>query len=291
MIDGRKFGVEVECFNITRETLVAKMQAAGFECFDDGYSHSASASWKVVTDNSVQGAGSRTGSTHLGCELVSPVLEGEAGLKVVARVLVLLAKWGARVNHTCGFHVHVDAADLSIGAHRRLCANYVKHEALLDALVPTHRRGQGNSYCRTMNTKGDAAATMRSINKAQSLDDLACAVNPGWSEGNTQQGRYRKLNLCAFWRHGTVEFRQQGGPSEEEAGMGGTAVPAAEWLAWARLCVAMVCSAKRAVTKENAKREGRSYRLQGNLAEFWANFVGDARVANHYRARLEAVEP
>lgn len=216
----RTFGIEIELFNVSRERLVREMQAAGFPCQDAGYNHSRTEGWKVVTDSSIS---SEAGTP--GCELVSPVLKGEEGLRIVLAVFALLKRLRARVNHTCGFHVHVDADGMNLPGFRRLAQVYVKYEAAIDLMVKdTARRAEGGQYCRT-NRTDSVPAVIAQLEKADSLEAIRDVVNPGGQEG----GRYRKLNFCSYWRHRTVEFRQKEGLMDGQ-----------EAVAWVRFCVSLV---------------------------------------------------
>jgi hypothetical protein len=66
----RRFGVEIEFLStITTDQALASLRAAGIRVEFEGYSHATTPHWKIVADGSC------------GYELVSPVLEGEAGLE------------------------------------------------------------------------------------------------------------------------------------------------------------------------------------------------------------------
>lgn len=62
--------------------------------------------WKLVTDSSLQGNNT--------FELVSPILVGENGLKELETVCWVLDICNAKVNDSCGFHVHMDAASFNL---------------------------------------------------------------------------------------------------------------------------------------------------------------------------------
>ena len=78
----RKFGIELELIGITREQAIAALTGVGIEVREEGYNHETRRHWKIVSDASVRG----------GFELVSPVLQGDAGLN--SRVLQVLAENG-----------------------------------------------------------------------------------------------------------------------------------------------------------------------------------------------------
>lgn len=205
----RKFGVELEVSTSLGAAVVARIiNEAGVQCRYAGYTHATSSNWKVVTDASIVGPG---------CEVVSPILTGEDGLQEVARVCDILKAAGCVVNRSCGFHVHVDARDVEVAAIRKLTVNYIDFEGVVDSLLPPTRRGSANSYCRSITHVSKSA-----IAAANSVQ--AVARNFG--------GRFVKLNLESFWRHGTVEFRHHSGTVEAQKAVN-----------WVKFCLRMVDAA------------------------------------------------
>lgn len=193
MVFNRKYGIEIECMLPRTEsmaTVAAAIAAAGVPCFNAGYSHSRSAQWKVVSDGSLSGGN--------GMEIVSPPLQGETSLEQINKVCAVLNRLGATVNRTCGLHVHVDAAGLTVQAMRRLAAIYIENENIIDSFMPMSRRASNNHFCGSLRgTNMTALATARD----------ASAISHAVAHGN----RYVKLNFSAFLRHGTVEFRHHSG--------------------------------------------------------------------------------
>lgn len=193
MINNRKYGIEIECMlprTMTRQALALAITNAGVNCYDAGYSHSRSASWKIVSDGSLSGGN--------GMELVSPPMLGEAGLQQIQKVCAVLNEKGATVNRSCGLHVHVDAGNLTAPAMRKLAAIYIENENIIDSLMPMSRRNSNNTFCGSL--RGTNMATLA---QARNANDIAHAI----AHGN----RYVKLNFSAFLRHGTVEFRHHSG--------------------------------------------------------------------------------
>ncbi len=182
----RKFGIELEIVDITRQTALRALSAVGIQARDEAYNHTTRGYWKLVPDGSVSG----------GFEVVSPILEGERGIEEAVTVAEALSDAGATVNRSCGFHVHFDAADLSAADVKAIVHRYAALEAEIDAFMPPSRRGDENFFClpvaRFLNQRFDEART---------IDELATA----------QPGRYFKVNLQSYRRHGTLEFRQHSG--------------------------------------------------------------------------------
>lgn len=183
----RKFGIEIEAYNCTREKLASELRAAGIDVAVEGYNHTTRNHWKLVTDASL------TGNNTF--ELVSPVLEGETGLKELEKVCWVLEFCDVKVNDSCGLHIHMDAADFDLQTWKNLALSYKHLERVIDSFMPQSRRQ--NYYC-----KGLSSISASDIQEAQSIADLQAAF------GNN---RYRKVNLEAYARHRTVEFRQHSG--------------------------------------------------------------------------------
>lgn len=183
----RKFGIEIEAYNCTREKLASELRAAGINVAVEGYNHTTRNHWKLVTDSSL------TGNNTF--ELVSPVLEGEAGLKELEKVCWVLEYCDVKVNDSCGLHIHMDAADFDLQTWKNLALSYKHLERVIDSFMPQSRRQ--NYYC-----KGLSSISAADIQAAQNINDLRAAF------GNN---RYRKVNLEAYARHRTVEFRQHSG--------------------------------------------------------------------------------
>ena len=194
----RSFGVEIEMFNVGRERLVSELRAAGIAIEAEGYNHTTRAHWKIVDDGSVRGSDA--------LELVSPVLRGEDGLEQLRKVCATLKRLNAKINRTCGLHIHFGTDDFRDDARvwKNLFHNYATLEPLIDGFMPASRRGNNNTYCRSLRVPGLAGK----LDRATTLHDLERAV--------TGASRYFKINVQAFWRHRTVEFRQHSGSIEFE---------------------------------------------------------------------------
>ncbi|WP_165768280.1 amidoligase family protein [Hymenobacter amundsenii] len=196
----RTFGVEIEAYGVPRATLLAELRAQGLEAEAEGYNHAARPHWKIVSDGSVSGADA--------FELVSPVLQGCDGLDDLARACRALRNCGARVNRSCGLHVHFGARDLSIEHLRQVFRNYLVLEPTIDRLMPASRRGSNNTYCQSLRRGRALATAERAILAATTTQELSTAANAG--------NRYHKVNMQSFFRHGTVEFRQHSASTDFE---------------------------------------------------------------------------
>jgi hypothetical protein len=76
--------------------------------------------------------------------------------------------------------------------------------------MPVSRRANNNTYCKSTRTLLDRAG---SLNGNESNTSIAVHVDEYYDRdtGRYEGGRYHKLNLCAYLRHGTIEFRHHAG--------------------------------------------------------------------------------
>jgi hypothetical protein len=187
-VTGRKFGVEMEVILQDRYALERELRSRGLDVYNDRYTHQVMNSWKIVTDASVMG----------GYELVSPPLSGRAGLDQLKKACAALAACGARVNRSCGLHVHHDVSDLTPTAFGRLFRAWSNNQRNTDGLVAPSRRH--TQWARPLHESEVAhAECLTSVDRATAASHFRYA------------DRYRSLNVAAFGRYGTVEVRQHQG--------------------------------------------------------------------------------
>lgn len=191
----RRFGVEFEAYNVDRNDLCAALNAAGIYTIIESYNHITRRHWKIVTDSSIRGS--------KGFELVSPILQGEAGITEMKKVCNILNQSGAKVNSSCGTHVHIDAQGINLASWKRIYINYARLEKVIDDFMPNSRKGNNNFY-----TKGFSTITNfeEKISDARSLVEI----------DNFFGSRYYKINPKSYARHNTIEFRQHSGTVEFE---------------------------------------------------------------------------
>lgn len=190
-MSNRKFGIEIECQGADRNAVIAALREVGVECIDNtdgrhGGIHTTAPTWKIVLD----------GSVSRGFEMVSPILSGEDGLTQVRKVARVLAQCGAQADNSCGLHVHVDARDLNVQSIVNVARRYARFESEIDALMPRARNR--NQYC----------GSLRNVN----FDRI---VQEG-IRGLSATERYLKVNLSAYARHSTIEFRHHSGTTSGE---------------------------------------------------------------------------
>lgn len=188
----KKFGIEIEAYGVTRSKVLTAIRTKGIRIEDESYNHITRGWWKIVSDSSISG--------ESGFEIVSPILEGQAGLEELKKVCEALTEVRAKINKSCGMHVHFDASQMGIREVKNLMLNYATYEKHIDSILPNSRRGNTNTYCQSL--QNDKAK----IESATSVRELASAIGT----------RYRKINLQSFVRHGSIEFRQHSGTIEFE---------------------------------------------------------------------------
>ena len=185
------FGVEIECYHANKTRLQAEMAARGLDAYETGYNHTDSTTrYKLAHDGSIRGSGDA-------CECVTPILKGTDGENSLRLACEALHAVGARVNMSCGLHVHFGAADMSDEHYVRIFKNYQRLEMLIDKFMPASRRGDNNTYCGTLarynyigcTTKADVRTTMHN-------------------------NRYCKVNPMSYGSHRTIEFRQHSGTTD-----------------------------------------------------------------------------
>ena len=180
----RRFGIEIE-FKGSRAAVCESIQRLGVACQQESYNHNTRNHWKIVTDASL-------GYDNAG-EVVSPILQGEQGLRELELVCQGLEDAGATVDRQCGLHIHLDCRDMSVAECQTVFKRYSDYEASIDRIMPRSRRGNAR-WCGTIadsNVKRGTFATKQSLGNAL--------------------GRYYKVNLTNIASRGSIEFRQHSG--------------------------------------------------------------------------------
>ena len=201
-----QFGVEIEFYNVHYDLAIAELRAAGLEVSKfAGYTHEDSeTAWKVTTDSSVT---SYNTGTYVGLELVSPILKGDKGLDDLRTALTVLSNIGARVDSTCGLHVHHNASSFDHQQLINIVNLYYTHQAGINTILPKSRRTSARArYCKPIPTRSLAA-----INYERRYIDCNTENEKLMKAVHSFTTRYLVINLHAFLRHKTVEFRQHSG--------------------------------------------------------------------------------
>jgi hypothetical protein len=206
--EGYTWGIEIECFLPQRKVRELNLQIGSYH-----HGHPLPApfpqGWTAERDGSL--STDRRGFTAI--EIISPVLQGAAGIAQVKQVAEILKDLGAMVNPTAGFHCHVGAnsvagskfADVAEWA-AKLLYQTAMHETALYASTGTHRRENGG-YSGSIKRQKQAADKVRQAPDPRKPDALRDAVGG--------LGRYHTLNLTnLLTSKATVEFRWAAGTTE-----------------------------------------------------------------------------
>lgn len=186
------FGVEMECF-VNSGAIRTAAERTGMAYEYEGYNHRDGHSYfKFTTDSSVRGMDDPI-------ECVSPVLTGNDGKRMLKNACKTLNKADAKVNSTCGLHVHIGAAKLTDKQYCNVFVNYMYLEAVIDTFMAQSRRN--NEYANSIQDHKYA------IERAVTIQNIQNALH-NW--------RYHKINPMSYDRHKTIEFRQHSGTTNYE---------------------------------------------------------------------------
>ena len=127
-----------------------------------------------------------------GKEFVSEVFCGDAGLAEVVKFCERAEELGFSVNHTCGYHLHIDVSDLNEEQLQSVAIAYSLTYELWASFVSESRRNNG--YCKR-NTWD-----MDSHREYARFADFARV-----------QDRYQWFNVRSYCMHSTFEIRLHSG--------------------------------------------------------------------------------
>ena len=260
----------------------------------EGYNHNNhngnDAPWKLVSDASIN-----SHNYAVGCELVSPILEGMLGFEKLLRVVNILEtlsdedKFG--VNKSCGLHVHLGTQHMTPEEVKKFATNYVRSESAMDLLVPKSRRHKGhNGYCAS-NVKNIALNDGDNESHVAVSKAMETITNLKFSKNQTKQQkldllssvfstRFLKLNLSSLYHtsHKTMEVRHFGG-TLNEAKIGG-------WLQTLDYMYRM----SRTQVAFKVPSSDRNCEAKGNFRRLSAWFDGDKTVQDWAKGRKKELE-
>ena len=156
----QKFGIEIEMTGITRAA-AAQVIAGHFDTsathvggIYDAYAvrDADNRQWKVVSDSSIRRESRRGSSTNAAyaVEFVSPICKYE-DIETIQELIRKLRSAGAKVNDSCGIHIHVDASPHDVKTLRNIVNIMAAKEDLLykTLKVDVHRE----HYCAKADTR------------------------------------------------------------------------------------------------------------------------------------------
>jgi hypothetical protein len=203
-----RFGIEIETIGQTRSRVAeairgvvgGTVQHIGTPYCYDPYDVIAEDGrrWRVMADSSLSAA------PRLQAEVVSPILRYE-DIETLQEVVRAVRRAGAKVDSSCGIHVHVDAARFDAKSVRNLVKIFNKQEELImHALQVSEERRR--RWCRGVNQ--DFLAKIEK-DRPSSLEEMNRAWYGYRNERPTHYDttRYAALNLHNIWFRGTIEIR------------------------------------------------------------------------------------
>lgn len=202
MTIARKFGVEIEYVGVRRSVIIDALKNIKVKCVREDYNHRTKRHWKIVRDGSIS---YQLGDNFTG-ELVSPPLYGKRGLNKLRKVVQAIADAGAKVNSSCGLHVHVDANDLTPNQILAVSQRYGIFEKRFNKIMDPSR---ANTDWAKKVDKRYHTSMITSLNYFKNIGD-------SFKNASGRIDRYRKVNISSFNRHGTIEFRQHEGTMDPD---------------------------------------------------------------------------
>jgi hypothetical protein len=281
-IKDQAFGLELEFTGITRrraaKAIAQVINGNPYYRYDGGGYKKCTVvaadgrEWIVEYDSSITVQGGEE------CEFVTPKCT-YADIPKIQDCIRALRKAGAKVNNSCGMHIHIDGANHTAKSLKNLAFTFrAKQDLIFDAAAPERK---SNRYCKPITDD-----LVDNIKKLKKLD--AASMKDTWydtyrsytrsTSSHYHDSRYHALNLHSLWYRGTVEFR-----------LFRATLHAGEVRACLSLCLAMSAAAI------NAKRASAETLDNGNpkyAMRCWLlrlGFIGDewTNVRKHLLKNLE----
>ena len=264
-IKDQAFGLELEFGGITRRTAawtIAKVLNSTPRYMGGGYQKYQvtgpdGRDWTIMYDSSVNCQGGEE------CEFVTPKCT-YADIETIQACIRALRKAGAKVDKSCGLHIHIDGANHDAKSLKNLAFTFrAKQDLIFKAVAPNRR---DNYYCKPLTN--DLVDNIKKVKKLDGEKMKDAWYDTYWdtrdSSAHYHKSRYHALNLHSLWYRGTVEFR-----------LFNSTLHAGEVRAYLNLCLAMsaaAINAKRASAEPldngNDKYAFRCYLLR-------LGFIGD----------------
>lgn len=210
----QRFGIEIEMTGLTRAA-AARVIAGHFSATAthvggryDAYSirDAEGRQWKVVSDSSIQ-CESRRESGIAGrsyaVEVVSPICRYD-DIPTIQEIVRKLRSAGAKVNASCGIHVHVDAAPHTVTTLRNIVNIMAAKEDLLYKALQV--KVSRENYCQKADIRFLDEMNRRHPSTMEELERL-WYNGPSGRDDHYDHTRYHGLNLHSVFSKGTIEFR------------------------------------------------------------------------------------
>jgi len=273
----QSFGIELEFTGITR-----KQAAAAIAMTINGnyeYTHISSYDRRIIRDS--QGrewSVCSDGSVWNGGEFVTPKCSYE-DIPKVQECVRALRKAGAKVNDSCGLHVHVDGSNHTAKSLKNLLFTFKAKQELIYKAVGAEDRLY-NRFCRPISDEliGNVKK-LRKVTDQNLADTWYDTYAPYQSRSaHYNDSRYHGLNLHSMWYRGTVEFR-----------LFHATLHAGEVRAYINLCLAMSAAAINASRASAEKLENGNDKYAMRCWLLRLGFIGEewATVRKHLLKHLD----
>jgi hypothetical protein len=182
---GRAFGVEFEITYPDAYTVERALISAGVPVRNRGcYGRTDGTKWEIKTDCSVNGHG---------VEVVSPKLKGKAGFEELEKVCAALNSVAAKVDRSCGLHVHHDFRRKPKSVVYKSVLAFVERQFEVMKMMAPSRRENYN-YCPMW--------------EDYHIQRLRGVLDYGTAHAIGPRG---VLNMAGYPRRGSIELRCHGG--------------------------------------------------------------------------------
>ena len=209
----QRFGIEIEMTGITRAT-AAKTIAKYFDTHathvGGGYDtytirDPQGRMWKFVSDSSIhaEARGDRIANNNYRVEFVSPICVYE-DIERIQEMIRKLRHAGAKVNSTCGIHIHVDASRHTPQTLRNVANIMASKEDLLYKTLKVDIDRE--CYCKKADLRFLDQVNTQRPKTMEHIERLWYNGASGRSH-HYDDTRYHALNLHSVFSKGTIEFR------------------------------------------------------------------------------------
>lgn len=209
----QNFGIEIEMTGLTRAAaarIIAGYFGTNATHVGGGYDtytvrDNRNRQWKLVSDASIRcrNGNNRSASRDYSVEFVSPICQYE-DIETVQELVRKLRAGGAKVNDSCGIHVHVDASSHTPQTLRNIVNIMASKEDLLYKTLKVQVNRE--HYCQKTDTRFLEELNHKRPWTMEEVEQL-------WYNGiggryiHYDDSRYHALNLHSVFSKGTIEFR------------------------------------------------------------------------------------
>lgn len=209
----QNFGIEIEMTGLTRAS-AARIIAGHFGTLathvGGGYDtytirDNRNRQWKLVSDASIRcrNRSNRSASRDYSVEFVSPICQYE-DIETIQELVRKLRAGGARVNDSCGIHVHIDASTHTPQTLRNIVNIMASKEDLLYKTLQVQVNRE--QYCQKADTRFLDELNHKRPRTMDEVEDM-WYNGRGGRYNHYDNSRYHALNLHSVFSKGTIEFR------------------------------------------------------------------------------------